>query len=130
MLGWRLPRSSSKKLKENTIVEKSKAFCVRAFKFCRVLEKEKLFVLANQFARSASSIGANVWEAQHCESLADFIHKMKIASKEASESEYWLHIAEEMIGDKLDKRLIQDLVEIMKMLSAIINTSKRKLHQH
>ena len=48
--------------------------------------------MANQLLKAGTSIGANIREAQNSESKADFIHKMKIAAKEADEAEYWLEL--------------------------------------
>jgi len=75
---------------ENVIVEKSLAFAVDIVIFCELLEAKKKFVVAKQLLRSGTSIGANVFESQHAESKADFIHKMKIAIKESNETLYWL----------------------------------------
>lgn len=58
--------------------------------FTETLEAKRKFNLSNQLFRSGTSIGANVREAKNAESKADFIHKMKIAAKEADETEYWL----------------------------------------
>ena len=54
------------------------------------LEELKKYVISNQLLKSGTSVGANVREAQNCESKADFIHKFKIAAKDADETEYWL----------------------------------------
>ena len=74
--------------KENVIVEKTINFSLSIIRFCEVLEQERKYVIAKQLLRSGTSIGANVFEAQNAESKADFIHKMKIAAKEASETLY------------------------------------------
>jgi len=70
------------------------------------------------------SIGANVREAQNAESKADFIHKMKIAAKEADEAEYWLLICKSAPSYPFNEQLLVDLAEIIKILSKIISTSK------
>ena len=75
---------------KNIVVEKSLQFSVEIIKFCELLDEHKKFVIAKQLLRSGTSIGANIFEAQHAESKADFIHKMKIAIKEANETLYWL----------------------------------------
>ena len=54
------------------------------------MEIEKKFVISRQILRSGTSTGANAMEAKNAESKADFIHKMKIAAKEAGETQYWL----------------------------------------
>jgi four helix bundle protein len=74
--------------KENIIVEKTIHFSLVIIKYCDFLQQEKKFVIAKQLIRSATSIGANVFEAQNAESKNDFIHKMKIAAKEAGETLY------------------------------------------
>jgi four helix bundle protein len=76
--------------KENLIVHMTFSFSLKIIKYVEELEKLKKFVLANQLMKSGTSIGANVREAQNAESKNDFIHKMKIAAKEADETEYWL----------------------------------------
>ena len=74
----------------NIIVMKSKAFALETIKLYQHLTTEKHeFVLSKQLLRSGTSIGANVKEAIRGESKLDFYHKMAIALKEASETEYW-----------------------------------------
>ena len=74
--------------KKNIIVEKTFQFSLEMIAYCEILYQERKFVVANQLLKSSTSIGANVMEAQHAESPADFLHKMKIASKEANETHY------------------------------------------
>jgi four helix bundle protein len=73
---------------ENLIIKLTFQFALDIIEFTEVLETKRKFVLANQLFKSGTSIGANVREAQGCESKADFIHKLKIAYKEAEESQY------------------------------------------
>jgi TIGR02436 family protein len=80
--------------KPNIIVEKTLDFSIHLINYCERLESAKKYIIARQLLRSGTSIGANVFEAQNAESKIDFIHKMKIASKEASESKYWLTLCE------------------------------------
>ena len=91
------------------------------------LESKKKFVIARQLLRSATSIGANVKEAQNAESKADFVHKMKIASKEADETEYWLFLCQNIDSYPECESLITKLSGIIKLLNSIIGTSKRNL---
>ena len=109
--------------KENIIVQKTIHFALKCIKYSEVLEHKKKYVIANQFLRSSTSIGANVCEAQNAESKADFIHKMKIASKEASETLYWLTLCEQSEGYEADESIRQNLDEIMRILSKIIATA-------
>ncbi len=76
--------------KQNIIVERVLDFAEAIVGFCEQLDEQKKFVISRQLIRSGTSIGANVFEAQNAESKADFIHKMKLAAKEATKTEYWL----------------------------------------
>ena len=75
---------------DNTIVTLTFRFAQHIWALAEELQDKRKFVVANQVFRSGTAIGALVREAQNGESLADFIHKMKIALKEADETEYWL----------------------------------------
>lgn len=110
--------------KKNVIVEKTICFSLKIIRYTEVLEQNRKFVIAKQLLRSATSIGANVCEAQNAESKADFIHKMKIASKEASETLYWLILCERSDGYYFDVKIRNDADEIIRILSKIISTSK------
>jgi len=113
--------------KGNIIVEKTINFSLAIIRYCEVLEKDRKYVIANQLLRSATCIGANVFEAQNAESKADFIHKMKIAAKEASETLYWLILCERSETYKFDMQLRNDLDEITRILSKIISSSKMNI---
>lgn len=113
---------------KNLIVELSFDFALKVIKFTDLLEKERRFVLANQLLKSATGIGANVREAQNAESKTDFIHKMKIAAKEADETEYWLLLCDKSDGYPDCKELLSDCASIIKVLSKIIASSKIKPH--
>ena len=65
--------------KENLIVKLTFQFSLDIIQFTEKLEKDRKYNMTNQLFRSGTSIGANVREAQGCESKQDFIHKMKIA---------------------------------------------------
>jgi len=80
--------------KDNVIVKMSFQFALDIMNFSELLRLEKRFAFADQVLRSGCSIGANVKEAQNAESKADFVHKLKIASKEAEETEYWLELCQ------------------------------------
>jgi four helix bundle protein len=73
------------------------------------------------------SIGANTREAQSAESKADFIHKFKIAAKEADETEYWLLLANKIVKDRLIQQLLDDLKIIQKIITKIIATTKNQV---
>jgi four helix bundle protein len=110
--------------KENIIVEKSFKFSLKVVEYCELLESKKKFVVSRQLLRSGTSIGANVREAQNAESKADFIHKIKMAAKEADETEYWLLICKNSKSYPLEEPLLTYVHELIKILSKIISSSK------
>ena len=113
--------------KHNVIVDKSVDFSLTIIKYCEVLEQDKKFVIARQLLRSSTSIGANIFEAQNAESKADFMHKMAVAAKEASETLSWLILCDRSEHYKFDKKHFDDLNEIIKILSKLISTSKGRI---
>jgi four helix bundle protein len=109
---------------KNPILTKSFDFALLTVSFCQELQTQKNFVIANQLLKSGTSIGANVREAQHAESKSDFIHKLKIASKECEETIYWLEICKASYSLNCDT-LLSESQQIGKLLSRIISTAKR-----
>jgi four helix bundle protein len=99
---------------------------LQIIKYAESLEKDRKYVIAKQLLRSGTSIGANVREAQYAESMADFIHKLKIAAKETDENEYWLLLCKNSEGYENCELLINDCVSIAKVLSKIIGSLKQK----
>lgn len=115
-------------LKDNLIVVMTFNFALAIVKFAEVLESKRKYAVANQLIRSGTSIGANVREAQNAESKADFIHKIKIAAKEADETEYWLEICNQSENYPECKILLCEILSIKKVLSKIIASSKRSMN--
>lgn len=112
----------------NAIKEISYAFAVRIVNLHKHLSNEKReYVLSKQILRSGTSIGANVKEALQAESRADFVHKLAIALKESSETEYWLELLYDthFINKRAFKSLYDDCQEILKVLTSIIKTTKQ-----
>lgn len=110
----------------NPILKLTFEFSLSIIAYCEALQAEKRYVVGNQLLRSATSIGANTMEAQNAESKADFIHKMKIAAKEADETLYWLLLCEHSAGYPDTSELSGKLDSISKMLNRILTTSKKK----
>jgi four helix bundle protein len=110
---------------ENPILKLTFQFSLDLIKYTELLESKKKYNLSNQLFRSSTSVGANVKEAQNAESKADFIHKMKIAAKEADETEYWLLLCKEAESYPDPGNLLARIQEIIKVLTKIISTSKR-----
>ena len=110
--------------KENVIVKLTLDFALEVIVYVEMLEVQKKYIIARQLLKSGTSIGANVREAQNAESKADFIHKMKIAAKEADESEYWLTLCELSLNYPNPIGLKEKLLSINNILSKIISTSR------
>lgn len=110
--------------KPNIIVEKTLEFAILIVAYTEVLESKRKYVIANQLLKSGTSIGANVREAQNAESKQDFIHKMKIAAKEAEETEYWLLLCQLSESYPNCEDLQKKITEILKIVSKIISSSK------
>ena len=121
-----VPASYNARYKDNAIVTMTFRFALSIWDLAEELQEKKKFVVSNQLFRSGTAIGALVREAQNGESLKDFIHKMKIALKEADETKYWLLLC-------IERNLItarpclDNLVPIVRVLNKIISTSNSKL---
>jgi len=120
---------SAGSVKENVVRDKSFAFALRIVKMAKFLQTEKKeFVLSKQVLRSGTAIGALVREAEHAESKADFAHKMSIALKEANETLYWTELlyGAEYLDETMFRSIRIDCEECVKLLAAIVKTSKRQ----
>lgn len=114
-------------LLDNTPLTKSKAFALRIIKVCNEVKREHIeSILTNQLIRSGTSIGANIRKAFYAHGRADFAAKLQIARKECSESEYWLELLIES-GFYSDSSILNDCIEIKKLLIASINTTKANM---
>ncbi len=95
----------------------------------RIEPREVRYALGKQLLRSAGSIGANYREANRAESLADFVHKLSIVEKEASETTYWLEVIDE--SGSLDPRHAEPLREesdqLLRIFSRACITARRRL---
>jgi four helix bundle protein len=117
-------------MRENILKNKSFNFAVRIVNLYKFLKKEHgEYILSQQLIRSGTSIGAVVREAEHAESIRDFVHKLSIGLKEANESKYWLDLlfATEFINKKMYDSLNKDCEELLKLLTASVKTSKLKI---
>lgn len=112
----------------NPILKLSVEFALLVIEYAEILEQNRKFVVSNQLLKSGTSIGANAMEAQNAESKADFIHKMKIAAKEAEETQYWLMLCSYSKNYPECQNLILKLEQIGKILSSILSTSKKSPH--
>lgn len=110
--------------KENLIVTLTFDFAKSIMLYTEELESLKKFNISNQLFKSGTSIGANVREAQNAESKNDFIHKIKIAAKEADETEYWLMLCKENKNYPDTEELLLKVQSIIRVISKIIASSK------
>lgn len=111
---------------DNAVVDKSFDFAVRIVNLYKFLSMEKKeYVLSKQLLRSGTSIGANVSEAQRGQSKADFIAKMSIALKEASETHYWLRLLQktDYLTSAQFESMEKDVCELLGLLTAICKTA-------
>jgi len=117
-------------MNSGAIQAKSFAFAIRIVRLYKYLCAEKKeYVLSKQLLRSGTAIGALVREAEQAESKTDFIHKLAIALKEANETEYWLLLMREtaFLETAAFESIHQDAVELLKLLTSIIKTSKKAM---
>lgn len=102
-------------MKENILSEKAYQFALRIVKLNKYMNEEpREFVLSKQILRSGTSIGANIEESVHAQSKIDFVHKLSIAQKEASETNYWLRLLRDSnyLKPKLAESLLENCEEI------------------
>ena len=117
---------------ENPLKDKSYAFALKIIESYKTLKEDKKeFILSRQLLRAGTSIGANVEEAIGAQSKKDFLSKVSIAYKEARESKYWLRLLRDskLIDAKVADELIQDIEELLKLMGAIISSTKKALNQ-
>lgn len=118
-------------MRENDIRNKSFVLAIRIVKLYQFLcEAKKEFVLSKQLLRSGTAVGALIREAEHAESKTDFKHKMSIAQEEINETIYWLEFlkATGYLTDEQFQSINKDAVEIIKLLTSIIKSTKANIN--
>lgn len=113
-------------MSESKLRSLSMDFAVEILELVKHLKSHHESVIANQIGRSGTSIGANIHEAQYAQSRKDFISKLEIALKEASETGYWLELLHRShyIDDTKHKVLSDQCATIRIMLIASCKTAK------
>ena len=109
-------------MENGTVMQKSLDFSVRVVNaYKHITANQREYVITKQFLRCGTSIGANVAEAQRGQSTPDFASKMCIALKEASETEYWLHLLyrTDYLTKEQYESLLADVQEILRLLTSI-----------
>jgi four helix bundle protein len=116
--------------KESILQIKSKLFALEIIKICKIIKDAK--VLTNQLLRSGTSIGANIYEGKFAVSSKDFLNKLLIALKEASETAYWLDLLfqSKYIDNETYYDLNEKCSEIIKILTASTKTIKGKYSEN
>ena len=111
-------------MRENKLADLSMDLAVKVMKLCDVIKGH--YSVVNQLERSATSIGANIREANYAHGKADFIAKLQIALKESYETEYWmeLFVRSELIDQETMRPLYQQCGTIRRILVTSINTAK------
>ena len=108
---------------------RTKTFALRILAFVAALPKTRVSdAIGHQLVRCGPSVGANYREANRAESHDDFIHKIGIIEKEASETCYWLELCEEAsIGDTAECQwLLKESSELLALFTRIGKTTKSR----
>ncbi len=113
-------------MKENKLTELSMEFSVDIINLVKYLKSNHESIISNQIGRSGTSIGANIHEAQYAQGKKDFVSKLEIALKEASETGYWLELLyrTKYIDDQTYKTLSAKCTSLRVMLIASCRTAK------
>ncbi|RNI39946.1 four helix bundle protein [Hanamia caeni] len=113
-------------IESNPILKLTFEFSLLIIDYCDLLDERKKYTISRQLLKSGTSIGANCTEAQNAESKIDFIHKIKIAAKEADETQYWLLLCN--YSDRYPEcdSLLLKLESVQKVINKILGTAKRK----
>ncbi len=123
-------RESNERSSQNPLQEKSFRLALRMVKLYQYLTIEKKeYILSKQVMRSGTNPGAMVHECINAESGQDFIHKLSIALKEVSETQYWLKLLYHSgyITEIEFNSILADTVEVGKILTSSIKTKKKNL---
>lgn len=118
-------------VKSKNIKHRAYAFSLQTISFLELLPKNYIYqTLGSQLLRSATSIGANIVEAQAGRTRRDFANFYQIALKSANETKYWLALLKEKTNDangrEVSERLLKEAIEISNMLGASLLTLKKK----
>jgi four helix bundle protein len=117
-------------MKDNIVKSKSMKLAIEVVALCKFLKNQKRdYIMSDQLLKSGTSVGANIREAEHAESKADFKHKMSVAQKEANETLFWLELLRETdyIREEQFKKTFPLAEEIMKLLIIILKTTRNSL---
>ena len=113
-------------MRNNELLKVTFQLALKIIEYSELLEEHKKYVIAKQVLRSGTSVGANCRESQGAESRADFIHKLKIAYKEAMETDYWLTLCK-FSNNYPDPNIeVEALLQSsLKLLGRILSSTKK-----
>ena len=112
----------------NIVQDKTFNFSLMIIEYTEKLRKRGHREMASQLFKSGTGIGANVCEAQNAESQADFVHKFKIAAKEAEETQYWIRLCQASgYYPKPAEILPSEIRQICRLINRIIGSSKKRI---
>ena len=116
-------------MKDNKLAELSMDFSVDILNLVKFLKSNHESIISNQIGRSGTSIGANIYEAQYAQGKKDFISKLEIALKEASETGYWLELLYKTnyIDEQSYKLLSSKCTSLRVMLITSCRTAKENM---
>ena len=119
-------------MKENILADISMDFSVQIINLVKYLKSKHETVISNQIGRSGTSIGANIYEANYAQGKKDFVSKLEIALKEASETGYWLELLHRTgyIEDSTFDSLNEQCTTIRVMLVSSCRTAKRNIESN
>lgn len=112
-------------MKESILYNISYDLSLEVLDLVKELNKSEYDFIAKQLCRCLTSIPANISESNYSESTSDFIHKLKISSKEGSETKYWLSVIRDKNILEVDTKFFDDLLSIQKIIAKSISTAKR-----
>ena len=116
-------------MRNDKLSVQSMDFAVSIINLVKLLKENKEHIISNQIGRSGTSIGANIHEAQYAQGKKDFISKLEIALKEASETGYWLELLyrTKYINEQTHKTLSAKCTSLRAMLIASCRTAKENV---
>ena len=119
-------------MKENKLADISMDFSVQIINLVKYLKSKHESVISNQIGRSGTSIGANIYEANYAQGKKDFVSKLEIALKEASETGYWLELLHRTgyIEDSTFDSLNDQCTTIRVVLVSSCRTAKRNMESN
>lgn len=118
-------------MSDSKLRDLSRTFSVQIIHLVQELKSRHESVISNQIGRSGTSIGANIYEANYAQGLKDFISKLEIALKEASETGYWLELLNktDYLDDTAYKSLSEQCATLRVLLISSCRTAKARMEQ-